>query len=502
MGSSERKLGLLALTALVVGAIIGSGIFSLPQNMAEGAGAGAIIIAWVITFFGMLTLTKIFQWLSTRRSDIDDGIYGYAREGFGDYMGFNAAWGYWMSVWIGNAGYLVVMFSAIGSLGVLGVFGGQAALPIAAVANFSDLSFGRQIDTLLSSFGDGRTKPALICGLIVLWSVHAFVLKGVRSAAILNVIVTIAKVVPIALFVVCVVLAFRVQTFHMDFWGSPNLGSVSTQVKATMLYTMWVFLGIESATTYASRAKDAVTVSRATFLGFLITMVLLVCVSVLSLGVVPQHVLAQMKNPSMAAVMSYAVGPWGALVINVGVIISVAGALLAWTMLAGEMFYLASRGERRTAPAVFGRMNKAGSPAPALWLTNGLIMVLLMVAYKVESGYNALIQLATSMALIPYLLTAGFSLKLAYQEKRKSNGLIFMAVMGTIYGGWLIYAAGLKYLLLSMILYAPGLLFFMKARGERGEKYFVNIGEKISAATVLVLCIVAIVMIGVGELTL
>ena len=87
------RLGTPALTALVVGAMLGSGIFSLPQNMAEGAGAGAILIAWVITGVGMLALTRIFQWLSLSRPDIGDGVYGYARTGFGDYIGFNAAWG-------------------------------------------------------------------------------------------------------------------------------------------------------------------------------------------------------------------------------------------------------------------------------------------------------------------------------------------------------------------------------------------------------------------------
>lgn len=100
--SDKGKLGLPALTALVVGGIIGSGIFSLPQNMAEGAGAGAILIAWAITFVGMLTLTRIFQWLSTTRPELDDGVYGYAREGFGEYLGFNAAWGYWISAWVGT----------------------------------------------------------------------------------------------------------------------------------------------------------------------------------------------------------------------------------------------------------------------------------------------------------------------------------------------------------------------------------------------------------------
>ena len=96
----RNKLGILPLTLLVVGSIVGSGIFSLPQNMAEGAGAGSILIAWGITLFGMLMLTRIFQYLSIRFYKINDGLYGYVREGFGDYIGFNAAWGYWISAWM------------------------------------------------------------------------------------------------------------------------------------------------------------------------------------------------------------------------------------------------------------------------------------------------------------------------------------------------------------------------------------------------------------------
>lgn len=434
--ATENKLGVVPLTALVVGAIVGSGIFSLPQNMAEGAGAGAILIAWVITFVGMLTLARIFQWLAINRSDINDGVYGYARNGFGDYLGFNAAWGYWISVWVGNVGYLVVMFSALGSFKTLGFF------------------------------GDGSTLPALLCGLILLWTLHGFILRGVQSASLLNLVVTIAKIVPICLFVLCVALAFKVKTFNIDFWGSPSLGSVSDQVKNTMLYTVWVFLGIECATVYASRAKDMKTVSIATILGFFITMLLLVCVSVLSLGVLPQAELATMKNPSMAAVMEYAVGPWGGILINIGLILSVAGALLAWMLISSEMLYLAARGKRHTAPAYFGRLNAKGAPANALCLTNGLISLFLIINHLNNAGYNLLIQLASAMALIPYLLCAAFSLKLAWSSPSKCTGLIVTTALGTIYGGWLIYAGGMKFLLLSMVLYALGLPFYLRARHE------------------------------------
>ncbi len=233
----------------------------------------------------------------------------------------------------------------------------------------------------------------------------------------------------------------------------------------------------------------------------MVTLLLLVCVSVLSLGVVPQHELAQMKNPSMAQVMAAAVGPWGATLINVGLIVSVGGALLAWTMLAVEMLYLASRGPTHTAPALFGRTNAVETPAPALWLTSTLISALLLVAFLNASGYNALIQLATSMALIPYLLCAGFCLKLVARRPH-SGAMLALALLGTLYGVWLIYAAGLKYLLLSMILYAPGLGFFLHARRQRGLPAFGNRAEGSVAALVLVLALAALWMIGSGRLTL
>ncbi|NDV13075.1 amino acid permease [Crenobacter sp. HX-7-9] len=472
MASQQGKLGTLALTGLVVGAIVGSGVFALPQNMAEGAGAGAILIAWAITFVGMFALTRIFQWLTLSRPDITDGVYGYARQGFGEYLGFSAAWGYWMSVWIGSTGYLVVMFSALGSFGAL------------------------------SFFGDGTTLPAMVGGLVVLALMHGFVLMGVRSAAILNTVVTIAKVVPIGLFIVCVGLAFRVETFNLDFWGSPELGSIADQVKTTMLYTVWVFLGIECATVYANRARDMATVSRATLLGFLITIGLFVCVSVLSLGVVPQEELAAMKNPSMAAVMARAVGPWGGALVNIGLILSVGGAFLAWSLISSEMLYLAARGDKHTAPALFGRLNANGTPANALWLTNGLIGCLLVINHFNEAGYNILIQLASSMALIPYFLCAAFGLKLALGAPSGRGGMLAVTALGTAYGLWLIYAGGMSYLLLSMILYVPALGFFWQARRERGLPVFAGAHEQVFAALVVLGACSALYMLAQGTFAL
>lgn len=142
-------LGLGLLVALVVGSIVGSGIFGLPQNMAAGAGAGAILIGWTITGVGMLTLARVFQVLARRRPDLDKGVYAYARALSGDYVGFNSAWGYWVSAWLGNVGYLVAAFGALGYF--------------------------------FPAFGEGNTPAVVLGASVVLWTVHALVLRGIQG---------------------------------------------------------------------------------------------------------------------------------------------------------------------------------------------------------------------------------------------------------------------------------------------------------------------------------
>lgn len=456
------------MTALVVGSLIGSGIFSLPQNMAENAGAGAIMIAWAITFTGMLALTRIFQWLALNAKAAEDGLYGYARSGFGNYVGFSVAWGYWISVWITIVGYLVLIFDALGS------FPG------------------------LEIFARGDSPAALLGGLALLWSLHAFILLGVRSAALLNLVVTLAKMLPIGLFLVFALLAFELQTFRIDFWGASTGLSILEQLKSTMLYTVFVFLGIESATVYADRARDRTVISRSTLLGFMLTFVLLVGVSLLSLGLAQQSELAGMSNPSMAIIMERVVGSWGLTLINAGLIVSVSGALLAWTLIASEILYVAARGHRHTAPAIFGRLNRHGTPANALWLTNTLVSLILIVDYLGDTGYNRFIQLASSMALIPYLVCAAFALKLCLTAEslrvgqRRRRGLLFLTGLGTVYGVWLVYAGGLHFLLLSMMLYAAGIPFFVRARREQGAPAFSSGWESTVAFFVAILGLYAL----------
>ncbi|MBI6920058.1 MULTISPECIES: arginine-ornithine antiporter [Pseudomonas] len=459
MSDSSGKLKLGALVALVVGSMIGGGIFSLPQNMAASAGVGAVLIGWGITAVGMLTLAFVFQTLANRKPDLDGGVYAYAKAGFGDYMGFSSAWGYWISAWLGNVGYFVLLFSTLGYF-----------FPI---------------------FGEGNTPAAIIGASILLWAVHFLVLRGIKEAAFINLVTTVAKVVPLVLFALICLFAFRLDIFTADIWavGTPELGSVMNQVRNMMLVTVWVFIGIEGASIFSSRAEKRSDVGKATVIGFVTVLLFLVLVNVLSLGIMTQPELAKLQNPSMAAVLEHVVGHWGAVLISVGLIISLLGALLSWVLLCAEIMFAAAKDH--TMPEFLRRENANQVPANALWLTNAMVQIFLVITLFSNSTYLSLIYLATSMILVPYLWSAAYAFLLALRSETYEQALaerkkdLIIGGIALLYAIWLLYAGGVKYLLLSALLYAPGAILFAKAKREVGQPVFTNVEKLIFAAVVI-----------------
>ena len=475
MSDSPAKLKLGALVALVVGSMIGGGIFSLPQNMAASAGVGAVLIGWAITAVGMLTLAFVFQTLANRKPDLDGGVYAYAKAGFGDYMGFSSAWGYWISAWLGNVGYFVLLFSTLGYF-----------FPV---------------------FGEGNTPAAIIGASILLWAVHFLVLRGIREAAFINLVTTVAKVVPLVLFALICLFAFRLDIFTADIWGigTPELGGVMNQVRNMMLVTVWVFIGIEGASIFSSRAEKRSDVGKATVIGFITVLLFLVLVNVLSLGIMTQPELAGLQNPSMAAVLEHVVGHWGAVLISVGLIISLLGALLSWVLLCAEIMFAAAKDH--TMPAFLRRENANQVPANALWLTNAMVQIFLVITLFSNSTYLSLIYLATSMILVPYLWSAAYAVLLAVRSETYQQALaerrkdLFIGSVALLYAIWLLYAGGVKYLLLSALLYAPGAILFAKAKREVGQPVFTPV-EKLIFAAVVVGALVAAFGLYDGFLTL
>lgn len=467
------KLRLPALTALVIGSMIGSGAFSLPQNMAAGASPLAILIGWAITGVGVLALALVYQGLSTRKPELNVGPYAYAKAGFGAFIGFNSAWGYWISAWIGNVSYAVVMFSA--------------------------LSY------FFPAFGEGNSWQAIVGASIVLWAIHALILNGVRQAALVNLITTVAKIAPIILFIAIVAIAFKIDVFNLDFSGakSTTLGSVLTQTNSTLLVTLWVFIGIEGASVYSARAERRQDIGMATMLGFLTCLTMYALISLLSLGIMGQPELAALKNPSMAGVLEHVVGQWGAILVNVALVVSVLGAFLTWTMLAAEVPFAAS-GDG-TMPKFFGSQNAKGAPVASLWITNGLVQVFLLLTLLSNATYQALFTIASVAILVPYAFSGAYAAKLAITGESYASGEsrtknLIVGGVATLYGTWLVYAAGTNYLFMAAILYAPGIAFYVIARKENGEKAF-TVTEGILAAALVCAGVAAAYLIWSGRIS-
>jgi arginine:ornithine antiporter / lysine permease len=471
--SSSEALSLRALIALVVGSMIGSGIFALPASFGRATGSLGAMIAWMIAGGGMLMLAFVFQTLSRRRPELDAGIYAYAKAGFGNYLGFASAAGYWIGCCLADVACLILIKATLGQF-----------FPV---------------------FGDGTTVIAIASATALLWGVHFLVLRGIKEAAALNTIATVAKIIPIVLFIIIVGFAFRYDLFAENFWGGGehSIAGLTTQVRDTMLVTVFVFVGIEGASVYSRYAKDRTDVGIATILGFLGVLCLLVLVTMLSYGVLLRPELAALPTPSMAGVLEAVVGPWGKVFVSVGLLISILGNYLSWSLLAAEV--LRSAAETHTMPVVFARENARKVPVAALWLTNIVIQIFLLVSWFAEYAFTLALKMTSSMTLIPYLLVAAYGLKLAWTgETYRMDGRERLvdwvrSAVATVYAAAMIVAGG-KFLLLSALLYAPGTVLYVLSRREQKKAVFTS-AEGVIFGAILVAAIAGLFGIISGSIS-
>ena len=435
-----QKIGLAMLTAIVFSSMVGAGIFSLPQNMAEVAGANAIITAWLITGVGILFLAGCFLHLSRLKPELDGGIYTYAKTGFGDLAGFFSVWGYWLCATIGVVGYLVVAFAALGSF----------------------------VDTPNQViFGEGNTLWALLGESFILWLVHYLVLRGVKQAAFINLLATLAKSLPLIAFIIFACYAFDIDTFNTDRAGTSLEVPFMDQVKSTMLITLWVFTGIEGATVLSQRAKRRADIGRATYIGVILALVIYIAITLLSLGVMSRADVAALSNPSMAGIMAHMTGSLGKWAISIGLVISVLASYLSWILYSAEVPYTAAK--YQAFPRIFTKQNAQGTPTASLMLTSFTVQLCLLMIFLTGEGYNLLVRISTSMILIPYFLVGAYLVKLSFAQSERWH-IKVVGLGAIIYGVWLIYAAGIDNLLLSLLLYAPGLMIFYYSRYQARQQ--------------------------------
>lgn len=448
----KTGLGVFALASIVVSSMLGGGIYSLPQNMAAGASAGAVLLAWLITGIGIYFIANTFRILSEAKPDLTAGIYMYSRKGFGPYVGFTIGWSYWLCQVCGNVGYAVITMDAL---------------------NYFFPPY----------FAGGNNLASIIGGSFIIWGFNYLVLKGIKQATVVNMIGTIVKIVPLILFIIIIGFAFSPAKFDIDFWGEAmsaktKLDGLGKQIESTMLVTLWSFIGIEGAVVMSKRAQSPNDVGKATLLGFVGCLAIYVLLSLLPFGYMSQAELAGIANPSTAGILEKIVGPWGAWLMNIGLLVSVLTSWLAWTMVTAEIPQAAA--DNGTFPKEFTKENKHGSPAVSLWVTSFMMQLFILLVYFSNNAWNTMLSITGVMVLPAYFASCAYLWKICEDGEYPANATVkrsaalLTGILGAVFALWLIYAAGLKYLLLADVIVALGIPVFIWARHQAApnEKIF------------------------------
>lgn len=444
--SNQVRLGVLGLAAIVISSMIGGGIYSLPQNMAQSASVGAVLLAWGITGIGIYFIANTFRILASVEPNLTAGIYTYARSGFGPYMGFNIGWSYWLCQIFGNVGYAVITMDALNYF-FPGVFTG------------------------------GNNLNSIIGGSCLIWFFNFLVLRGIQQASFINFIATIVKIIPLLLFIIIMAVFFSSDRFSFDFWGEKiggfksGLPSLPEQIKSTMLVTLWAFIGIEGAVVLSGRAKNPQSVGKATLVGFLGCLGIYILLSVLPYGVMSQQKLASIANPSTAGILEDVVGHWGAWLMNIGLLIAILASWLAWTMIVAEIpFQMA---ENNNFPKWFKSQNDKNSPNVSLWVTSILMQLAMALVYFSNNAWNTMLSITGVMVLPAYFTSCLYLWKICtdheYHEQKdtpKRSEALITGILGSLYALWLIYAAGLSYLLMAVVFIALGIPVYIWSQKE------------------------------------
>ncbi|MDR0734849.1 MAG: basic amino acid/polyamine antiporter [Elusimicrobiota bacterium] len=437
---NNTKLGVWTLAAVAVSAMVGSGVFSLPQNMAQDAGAGAVLLAWVITGAGMFCIASTFCMVARLRPRLTAGLYSYAQDGFGRQTGFLCAWGYWLCNIFANTGYAVILMEALNHF-------------------------------FPPHFEGGNNLNSFILSTAVVWAFALLSLRGIKTAAAVNFAGTVCKFIPILIFVAACAFAFRADIILPDIknllFGRLGAGEVLAQVKGTMMITLWCFVGIESAAAISgSAARGAADVPKITLRAFAACFALYVLISVLPFGIMPRAELASLQNPSTAGVLEHVMGKFGMWLMVCGLILSVLFSWMAWFIIASDIPYAAAKGGAGF-PARFTAVNGRGAPAFSIMTTAALTQAALVLAYFSEHAWNLMISITGVMVMPVYLITALYLWKLsAAKDFHECAGItrraaLLTGIFGAIYALWLIYAANIKYLLTATAFYAAGIPVYL-----------------------------------------
>jgi APA family basic amino acid/polyamine antiporter len=372
-GGTQHQFGLMTAMALIVGSIIGVGIFNLPTSLAS---YGPITLwSMGLTTVGALALALLFASLS-RRLPADGGPYAYARAAFGNKLGFANAWSYWITAWAGNAAIAVGW--------------------VLYVEYFINKGHNRLISVLLV--------------LIGLWLPAVVNLSGVKNMGSVQVVTTIIKFAAVAFM--SIVGMFYISSANFTPWNVSGEGTVSA-IGGGMAIALFSYLGVETASVAAAKVRDPDrNVPRATVLGTIACAVVYMLSLTAVFGIVPTSKLADATAPFSDAINTMFGGTWAGDVMAVAVIVSGLGALNGWTMICAEMPLAAANDG--LFPEQFKRISRNGVPAYGIIASTVLASIAIVINYLGSSGptvFTTLVLMSGITAAIPYAFSALAQLK-------------------------------------------------------------------------------------------
>lgn len=441
----QQKLGLWVLTALVTGNMVGSGVFLLPASLAAYGSIG--LLSWVFTAAGALLLALVFAKLANVMPLIG-GPYAYCREAFGDFIGFQMAYNYWIALWVGNAAIVVAL------TGYLSFF-----FPILAKKAF--------LSCMVS-----------IC---LVWLTTLINIWGVRHAGIFQLLTTILKLIPLLL--IASVGIFYINPHFLTAFNLSGRSNFSAFSGAATL-TLWSFIGLESASVPAGHVENPTrNIPRATILGVVIAAVVYILSSIAVMGVIPLTELAHSSAPyADAAYVMF--GPIGSTLVAIGAAISCLGALNGWILLQGQIPLAAA--QDKLFPAIFLKKTANGTPIVGLIISSILVTALLLLTLSrgLVTQFTIIILLATLASLIPYFLTTMAELVIflkypgLFKNSRRLAGSIVIAILAGIYSFWVIIGSGKETVFYGTLLLLSSVPVYVWMKWRAQDKSNSNMNEQ------------------------
>jgi APA family basic amino acid/polyamine antiporter len=430
--SSPKKLTLSMAIALVIGNMIGSGIFFLPSALA--AYGGISIFGWLFTSSGALILALIFSRLSRFLPNISGGPFVYTQEGFGDFPAFLVAWGYILSTWAANGAITVAFVS------YLSVF-------------IPELATNKVL--------------AVATGLSAIWFLTWLNTRTIRTAGTLQLVTTILKLIPLAL--ISLVGIFYLDPSHFTPFNISEQSSFSA-ISATAALTLFAFLGFESATIPSEDVENAAeTIPKATMIGTFITVAIYILSTVAVMGLISPAEL-QISNAPFADAAASIWGETGRYLVAGGVVISTFGALNGWTILQGQVPMAPAR--VNLFPKIFARQNINGSPTVSLVFGSVIVSSLLLMNFSkgMVKAFEFLILVTTTTVLVPYIFAAGaygiFILQKRLGKDKNTSPQMILPMLGFAYSIWAVAGSGQEPVywgFIMLLLGIPVYIFMKKA---------------------------------------